>query len=241
MEDYETNIDFTRDKALLRRAAFLHYTPNVKDVLGFIKNHNYHGTIQKIMQKLDGNYWDYSTMNDGDEQDIEGVTTLGSFHDWNQYMIRYGQLTKTNPDTITIEKMLDLWSTDIQPLYFNKKLGATVYKHLITLKNLWELDIQSQVIDPGTIPEEFLKYKEEILIRVKAHYIEKGKDQNYISKYATNVINIFKDRKEFIMTIVQGLTDTYGNTAAVKFLENLDYNDKTHMSIITAINHMGSR
>lgn len=235
--DYDTNIDFTSDKALLRRVAFMNFKPNTKDILSFIKKHNYNETIQKVMEKLDGSYWSYTSKSQ-DEKDIENVSTLGSFHDWNNYVTRMGQLRNKDFNSFTITEMINFWVSDVSKLYFNTELGGKIYSILITIKNLWELDIQKDIIDKETIPDEYKKYKEEILIRVTKHFIEKATNENYVTKNARHIINLFKDRKEFVMKVIKDTVDKHGTAITVKFLEELD--DVKDLEYIQAINAMST-
>ena len=236
-QEYDTNIDFTSDKALLRRVSIMSFKPNVKDILSFAKEKNYNSTIQKVLEKLDGNYWSYTSKAQGDK-DIESVTTLGSFHDWNNYLTRLAQLEKRDHDSFTIGELITSWASDVSKLYFNSEIAGKVYSILVTLKNLWELDIQKDVIDKETIPDDYKKYKEEILIRVTQHFIEKAKEKNYIAKNARHVINLFKDRKEFVIKIIKDTIDVHGREAALKFLEEFDADKEG--DYIQAINAMST-
>lgn len=235
-EDYMTNIDFTSDKALLRRAVFMSFKPNTKDILDFIKKNNYNETIQKVMKKLDGNYWSYSSISK-EEKDIENVTTLGSFHDWNNYLIRLSQKEGKSLNSFDMTQIITTWASDISQLYFNAELGGKIYSILVTLKNLWELDIQ-KVIEKEAIPDDYKKYKEEILIRVTQHFIEQStKNIKYVEKNARHVINIFKDRKEFVIKIIKDTQDSCADKGVtLAFLQEFD--SETETDYIQAINAM---
>lgn len=236
-QDYDTNIDFSSDKALLRRVAMMRFKPNTDDVLRYAKEKNYNTTIQKVLAKLDGNYWSYSSKSQS-EEDIENVTTLGSFYDWNNYLIRLAQLKGVDHNSFDISEIITTWVKDVSNLFFNTEIGGKVYSILITLKNLCELDIQKDIIDKETIPDQYKKYKEEILIRVTQHFIEKAKNKDYVTKNARHIINLFKDRKEFVIKIIKDTSDIHGTEITLKFLEEFDEN--TENDYIQAINAMST-
>ena len=234
-QEYDTNIDFTSDKALLRRVSMMEFKPNTQDILKYAKDKGYNNTIQKVMEKLDGSYWSYSSKSQS-EKEVENVTTLGSFYDWNNYLQRLSQLENKDHNSFTITEMITSWVNDVSHLYFNSEIGGKVYSILVTLKNLWELDIQKDVIDKEQIPDAYKKYKEEILIRVTQHFIEKAKQEAYVIKNARHIINLFKDRKEFVIKIIKDTSDIHGTGITLKFLE--EFNADTESDYIQAINAM---
>ena len=155
-QEYDTNIDFTSDKALLRRVSMMEFKPNTEDILKYARDKGYNNTIQKVMEKLDGNYWSYSSKSQS-EKEVENVTTLGSFYDWNNYLQRLSQLENKDHNAFTITEMITTWVNDVSHLYFNSEIGGKIYSILVTLKNLLELDIQKDVIDKEQIPDDYKK------------------------------------------------------------------------------------
>ena len=68
------------------------------------------------------------------------------------------------------------------------------------------------------------------------HFMEKASKEGYVSKFAKNLIEIYRGRKEFLMKLIEDLKVKFDDEIVISFLEVLD-SDKDE-DIISAINSM---
>lgn len=228
-ENYNTNINFSEDKALRRRITFMDFKPNKKDIINFAKKNDYNEHIISIMETLDySDFWSYST-----KTEFEAVTTLGSFYDWNEYLKKIQKVK--NLKEITIEKSIDLFSSKIKSLYFNEEIGVKIFGLLSTLKDIWKnIDLQ-EILETNKIPKKYEKYKEDIHFKIKDMFIENAHLEGYIQKNSKHIFKIFEFKSEYIINIVKILRDK-DEEFSTNFLKELDLENKSQYNLLIEIN-----